>query len=53
MQLTFLLSLVNGLLDVKLIESGKFVPKLEMFNPLTVLEFIATIFKPITDLQQT
>ena len=46
MQLTFLLSLVNCILDMKLIESGEFVQKLEQFDPLTVLEFIIVIFKP-------
>ena len=33
-QLNLLLSLVNDVLDIKLIESGKFVPKFETFNPL-------------------
>jgi signal transduction histidine kinase len=49
-QLTFLLSLVNSILDIKMIEGGSFVPKLESFNPVAVLEFIITIFKPLTDL---
>ena len=30
-----------------------FVPKLEAFNPLTVLTFILDIFKPQTDLLKT
>ena len=46
MQQTFLLSLVNCILDIKLIESGKFVENLESFNPLTVLHFIIAMFKP-------
>ena len=53
MQLTFLLSLVNGILDVKLITGGKYVPNLETFNPLQVLQFIIAIFKAQTDLQGT
>ena len=53
MQLTFLLSVVNGILDVKLIESGAFVPTLELFNPVAVLQFIITIFRPMIDLQRT
>jgi signal transduction histidine kinase len=52
-QLTFLLSLVNNILDIKMIESGQFVAKLESFNPITVLEFIIAIFKPMTHLQGT
>ena len=36
-QLNFLLSLVNDLLDIKLIEQGLFKAKLESFSPVATL----------------
>ena len=36
-----------------MIESGKFMPKLESFSPEAVLEFILAIFKPQAELQAT
>ena len=40
-----LLSLVNGVLDMKLIESGQFESKLEFFDPKQILIFIKTMFE--------
>ena len=44
-QLQFLLSLVNNLLDVKMLEQGVFEPKVESFKPLEVLEFVTDMFR--------
>ena len=52
-QLNLLLSLVNDVLDIKLIESGKFAPKFETFNPLETLQFIKDIFNPQSEMQMT
>ena len=52
-QLTFLLSLVNCVLDMKMVESGDFQPILEQFDPVAVLTFIIAIFKPLSELQKT
>ena len=41
-----LLCLVNDLLDIKLIENDKFVPRLIKFNPMQAFEFVREIFKP-------
>ena len=45
-QLHLLLCLVNDVLDIKLIESGKFEPKLIEFSPLETLLFIKDMFSP-------
>ena len=44
-QLSFLLSLVNNLLDVKMLEQGVFEPKVESFKPIVVLDFVIDMFK--------
>jgi len=44
-QLNLLLSLVNGVLDMKLIESGQFESKLEFFDPKQILIFIKAMFE--------
>jgi len=44
-QLNLLLSLVNDVLDIKLIEQGHFAPKLEDFNPVHILVFIKAMFE--------
>ena len=43
-QVNLLLGIVNDILDLKLIEVGKFVPKLETFSPLAALEFAVSMF---------
>ena len=46
-QLNLLLCLVNDVLDIKMIQSQKFQPKVEKFNPVKdVLEFIVAMFNP-------
>ena len=45
-QLNLLLSLVNDVLDLKLIKQGKYDPKLEKFNPSETLDFIVKMFQP-------
>ena len=52
-QLTFLLCLVNCVLDMKSVESGKFQPKIEQFDPLAVLKFIVALFEQNADFQRT
>ena len=49
-QLSFLLSLVNNLLDVKMLEQGVFEPKLENFNPEEVLKFVIDMFTEQIDM---
>ena len=39
-----LLSSVNDMLDLKLIEQNKFLPKLEVFEPKSTFEFIEAMF---------
>ena len=41
-----LLCLVNDILDLKLIEAGKYEPRSEVFDPVSVLNFIIAMFKP-------
>ena len=43
-QLNLLLCLVNDILDIKLIETGMYTPKLEIFAPQSVFSFITQIF---------
>ena len=45
-QLNLLLSLVNDVLDLKMIKQGIYEPKLDAFNPKNCLEFIVAMFKP-------
>ena len=41
------------MLDIKLIEQGKFENKLQLFNPVEVLNFIIAMFRPQADMVQT
>jgi len=43
-QLNLLLCLVNDVLDMKMIEQGKYEPKLEKFSPQGILKFIVNMF---------
>ena len=45
-QLNLLLCLVNDVLDIKLIETGKFEQKMVEFSPLETLEFLKEMFMP-------
>ena len=45
-QLNLLLCLVNDVLDIKLIKSGKFETKISIFEPIKTLRFIEDMFKP-------
>ena len=47
-QINLLLGIVNDILDLKLIEEGKFVPKIETFSPLATLEFAVSMFRQIS-----
>ena len=47
-QLNLLLCLVNDVLDMKMIEQGKYSSKLEIFNPKNILEFIIDMFQAQT-----
>ncbi len=52
-QLNLLLCLVNDVLDIKLIESGKFEPKIQEFSPLETLQFIHDMFSPQASMQKS
>ena len=43
-QLNMLISLVNDVLDIKMISQGEYNSKLENFNPKTTLDFIVDMF---------
>ena len=43
-QLNLLLSLVHDVLDLKIIESGKFVRNSNIFSPIKTLDFIIAMF---------
>lgn len=45
-QINLLLCLVNDILDLKLIEENKFVPKNEVFSPRETFNFITKMFAP-------
>ena len=45
-QINLLLSLVNDMLDIRLIFEGKFVPKNEHFKPRETFKFIKDMFDP-------
>ena len=44
-QVNLLISLVNDMLDLKLIEEKKFVPKQQSFRPRETFEFIHAMFE--------
>lgn len=44
-QMNLLLSLVNDMLDIKLINEGKFSPKMQVFRPMDTLDFIKKMFE--------
>ena len=44
-QLQFLLSLVNDILDIKMIEKGVFKPNCDAFNINETLDFVAQMFE--------
>ena len=48
-----LLSLVNDVLDLKLIKQGIYEQKLDSFNPKETFEFIVAMFAPICQAQKT
>jgi hypothetical protein len=48
-----LLSLVNDMLDMKLIQHNKFTPKKDHFNPVEVLNFITAMFQLEADMMKT
>jgi len=52
-QLNLLLSLVNDVLDLKMIQHGQFTAKFEHFNPAEILDFILAMFKPQAGMQGT
>ena len=52
-QLNLLLSLVNDMLDLKMIKEGKYDPKLEIFNPSLTLDFIVSMFQPHSQAKNT
>ena len=43
-QINLLLSLVNDMLDINLIEEGKFVPKTEQFKLEDTFKFLTAMF---------
>lgn len=52
-QLNLLLCLVNDILDIKLIQVGKYELKQTKFRPQEALNFIVDMFKPQSDMQCT
>ena len=44
--INLLLSLVNDMLDINLIEEGKFVPKTEQFKLEDTFKFLTNMFDP-------
>ena len=49
-QLSFLLCLVNDVLDIKLIRMNRFEAKLCAFDPGQTLHFIKDMFRPQTEI---
>ena len=43
-KLTFLIYLVNDVLDLKNIQQGCYVKKLERFNPQSTIKFVKDVF---------
>ena len=52
-QINLLLCLVNDILDLKLIEENKFVPKNEIFSPRDTFNFITSMFAPQVEMQNS
>ena len=52
-QINLLLCLVNDILDLKLIEENKFVPKNEVFSPRETFNFITNMFAPQVEMQNS
>ena len=52
-QLNMLLSLVNDLLDIKMIQANQFEAKEKVFNPRAVIDFILDTFKFQSAMQNT
>ena len=52
-QINLLLCLVNDILDLKMIEQGKFLTRKQEFNPLDIFKFIESIFSKTAQLQKT
>ena len=52
-QINLLLCLVNDILDLKLIEENKFVPKNEVFCPRDTFNFITNMFGPQVEMQNS
>ena len=48
-----LMALVNDILDLKLIEDGLFMPKIEPFKPWNVLSFIQGMFNGLSNVSNT
>ena len=51
--INLLLCLVNDILDLKLIEENKFVPKNEVFSPRDTFNFITNMFAPQVEMQNS
>ena len=52
-QINLLVCLVNDILDMKMIEQGKFVKRDQRFNPLETFKFVMNIFAQQAEMQQT
>ena len=52
-QINLLICLVNDILDMKMIEQGKFVTRNQRFNPIDTFKFIMNIFAQQAGMQQT
>ena len=52
-QINLLICLVNDILDMKMIEQGKFVKRDQRFNPLKTFKFILNIFAQQAEMQGT
>ena len=52
-QLNLLLCLVNDVLDIKLIDQGKYNSSSETFSPKSAIDFIVTMFHPLSQIQKT
>ena len=44
-QLSLLLNLIQGLLDLKAVSENNFVPRIERFDPIGLFEEIIELFK--------
>ena len=52
-QINLVLSLVNDTLDLSLIETGKFFPKIQSFSPTETFKFIIRMFSSQMKMQDT